>query len=54
MTLLMKKVERNKADCLIIAERANQLVGDLVEALGDQKEADIDPCLKKDLDCFQE
>ena len=47
-------VENNKADCVTIAERVNQLTSDLVESLGDQDAASLDPRLKRDLDRFEQ
>ena len=47
-------VESNKADCIKIAERVDQLTSDLVESLGDQPEASLDPRLKQDLDRFKQ
>ena len=47
-------VETNKADCVKVATRVNQLTSDLVESLGDQPEASLDPRLKRDLDRFEQ
>jgi hypothetical protein len=47
-------VESNKANCIKIAERVDQLTSDLVESLGDQPEASLDPRLKRDLDRFKQ
>ena len=46
-------VESNKGDCIEIAERVNQLMGDLVESIGDRQEASLDPRLTRDLDRFE-
>ena len=53
LRLWRQKAQRNKEDCLIIADRAQQLTEAMIEALGDQQ-ADIDPRLVRDLDRFQE
>jgi hypothetical protein len=47
-------VETINADSIKIAMRVNQLTSDLVESLGDQPEASLDPRLKRDLDRFEQ
>jgi len=46
-------VQSNKADCLIIAERAGQLMEAMIETLRDKREATVDPMLLRDLDRFR-
>jgi len=46
-------VQSNKADSLIIAERAGQLMEAMIETLRDKSEATVDPLLLRDLDRFR-
>jgi DNA phosphorothioation-dependent restriction protein DptG len=46
-------VQSNQADCLVIAERAQQLVVAMIESLTDQDETKIHQSLKDDLTRFE-
>jgi hypothetical protein len=53
LTAASQMVENNKADCMKIAERVNRLTEELIESIGGQEEASLDPHLKRDLDRFE-
>ena len=49
----LQRVQSNKAACASIADRTGQIVGFIIVSLSGKNGADVDPCLKREIENFR-
>jgi len=53
LTWKLQRVQSNKAACARIADKTGQIVGFIIVSLSGKSGADVDPCLKRDMENFR-